>query len=282
VTDTDPQQIDAIERDRRRRERDLLELLAALTWTSRSHAVHAARSGNDPVAAARMVFLGDNGGHFIGAAPIVVAAQSQAYDAGYRRAGKIAGGTLPPVPLEDSARQQVMSQYRQAATDYSRDLADRVGNGIRTVVNEAMGPREELRAIRGVFDDLRISRKSPGAYEADAERAVCTAYNAGMMHGAHAVGADPLHHLCGFEHVSVIDSGTTEICKQRHGLRLPADHPYWKTNWCPLHFGCRSVNYPLFGRTLTNPTVTLPTEPPAPGFGHAPSADLGSFFNVTR
>lgn len=286
MSDDDQQQIDRIEADRRRRERDLLALLLALTWNSRSHAIHAARSGNDPVAAARMVFLGDGANYFLGAAPVVVAAQSQAWDAGYRRVGRMAGVTMPPVPPDDEARGAVMTQYRQAAADYARNLADRVGNGIRGVLNEAMGPQEELQAIRGVFDELRISRKEPGAYVADAERAVCESYNAGMWHGAHvadAVGQDPLHHLCGFEHVSVLDSGTTQICRQRHGLRLPPDHPYWRTGGHPpLHWGCRSVLKSLWGAKLTNESTTLPTEPPAPGFGYAPSLDLGSYFNVTQ
>jgi len=43
------------------------------------------------------------------------------------------------------------------------------------------------------------------------------------------------------EFLGIGDIRQTEICRSRSGTILPASHPFWKTNWPPLHFSCRST-----------------------------------------
>lgn len=44
---------------------------------------------------------------------------------------------------------------------------------------------------------------------------------------------------------AVGDDRTTEICNQNNGLIYPINHPWWNTNYPPLHFNCRSERIAL-------------------------------------
>ncbi len=264
MTDEEQAQIDRIERERRQHERDLLLLLLAVIATSRSHAVYAARSGNDAVAAARMVIKGDNGGHFIGVAPLVAQAQVSAYAAGMKRVGRIVD--LKPLPRPDPRQLEIAAnQYKVSADAYARELADRIGTGIRDVLDEALPPQEEVQAIRLVFRKGQLTRLEPGHLETDAETAICGAYGDGMLDGYGRLGVR--HLVKGLRHESILDEGTTPICRQRHGVQLPLDHPYWQSNRVPLHWKCRSVIMPILKDFEPTPPEMMPTIPPMEGFG---------------
>lgn len=266
MTDDDQADIDRIEADRKRRERDLLLLLLGLTWNSRSHAVYAARSGTDatvyPARAARQVILGDNGGHFIGAAPLIVQAQEDAFERGYWRAGRLIGEH--PEPISDDLRQSVLAQFRDSALRYAKDLARKIGDAINEVLGLALSPQDELAAIRKVYDDLQISRKQPGHFVSEIEARIVGAYNGGLYFAGLASAL-----VTGLSHRSVIDKATTTICLQRDGLILPLTDPYWQRGICPLHWGCRSINLPVTGDFT--PSEWRPSEPPAEGFGYPPN-----------
>lgn len=49
---------------------------------------------------------------------------------------------------------------------------------------------------------------------------------------------DPPKYL---QFVAIEDERTTEICSARAGITLPYDDPFWKSNWPPLHYNCRST-----------------------------------------
>ena len=71
---------------------------------------------------------------------------------------------------------------------------------------------------------------------------------------------------------AVLDSRTTTICKSRNGVVRPADDPWWKANWPPLHYQCRSGVRALTQEEATKRGISteLPEEPPLEGFGGAP------------
>lgn len=261
MTPDEQAQLDQIEKERREREWDLLALLLAVCATSRSHAVHAVRSGNDPATAARTVILGDNGGFFLGVAPLVAQAQVDAYEAGLRRVGEmVSGHAIEPTDLKE-----ITARYKAQADDYAKDLADRIGNGIREVERQALEPHEELQAIRFVFRNGQLTRQVSGRLESDVEAAICGAYSDGMMGGYHAPAIRLL--LKGLRHESILDENTTPICRQRHNVQLPVDHPYWQTNKTPLHWRCRSVIMPILKDFDPTRPEDMPTIPPMAGFG---------------
>jgi hypothetical protein len=103
-----------------------------------------------------------------------------------------------------------------------------------------------------------------------AERAVVTAHNGGILAGAAA-----LDGVTGLAHRSVLDEVTTDICRERNGLMLPLDDPYWTSNVPALHYRCRSVLVPIVGDFT--PSDWRPTVPPMAGFGAAPAGFIQSF-----
>lgn len=268
MSDADQANIDRIERDRRRRERELLLLLLALCTTSRNHAVYAARSGNDPAAAARMVILGDSGGHFVGVAPIIVQAQADAYLAGFRRTLRLVGvdtrGQNVPTPDPEDVKEAIAA-YKAAADQYAGDLADTVGNGIRQAEAAATDPKEELTRIRFVFRNGQLTRQHFGRLAADAETSVCEAYSDGMMGGYYHPAIRLL--VKGLRHESILDERTTDICRERDGVALPLNHSYWNRNRPPLHWRCRSILLPILKDFTPTPDSELPIIAPMPGFG---------------
>jgi hypothetical protein len=93
------------------------------------------------------------------------------------------------------------------------------------------------------------------------------------------------------EFVGIEDGRQTEICRSRSGTVLPASHPFWKFNWPPLHFGCRSTPRSVYAEEVAimreanpnwdpTPDNQLTRDPAAKGFGANP-IDTGSFYKLT-
>ena len=74
---------------------------------------------------------------------------------------------------------------------------------------------------------------------------------------------------------AVLDSRTTEICRARDGVVRPADDPWWKANWPPLHHNCRSGVRALTRAEAERRGVAraLPSVPPQEGFGLSPAEE---------
>jgi len=74
---------------------------------------------------------------------------------------------------------------------------------------------------------------------------------------------------------AVLDDRTTDICRMRDGVVRPADDPWWKGNWPPLHHNCRSGVRPLTEAEAQRRGVaqTLPYVPPQEGFGLSPAKE---------
>jgi len=127
--------------------------------------------------------------------------------------------------------------------------------------------------------------QSPWYWETVYRTNVQTAYNAGRA--AEFARVQPEY----LEFIGIEDTRQTEICAQRSGTILPASHPFWKKNWPPLHFKCRSTVRAVFQEEvdllreqdpLWNPTddSILPTQAAAKGFGGNP-IETESFWKMT-
>ncbi|MDX1527044.1 MAG: phage minor head protein [Gammaproteobacteria bacterium] len=65
------------------------------------------------------------------------------------------------------------------------------------------------------------------------------AYNAGRWHQMTDDGVVAFRPY--FMYDAILDNRTTiDICVPRNETVLPWDHPWWRTNWAPLHHRCRS------------------------------------------
>jgi SPP1 gp7 family putative phage head morphogenesis protein len=112
-----------------------------------------------------------------------------------------------------------------------------------------------------------------------------TCYNAGRA--AEFTRTQPEY----LEFVGIEDGRQTEICAARSGVIRPASDPWWRLNWPPLHFNCRSTVRAVYQEEVdllreTNPnweptaTDTLTHDSPAKGFGANPVSS-GSFYKLT-
>lgn len=269
MTPEEQSQVDAIERDRRKREAELLILLALLFGTATRHAVSAVRLGHDPALAARNVVVGNPSLELPGLAQPAAKLLSVTYIDGMRRASRMAGITpgprTPEMPPELLDAQNAVAE--RVAEGMAQTLATKINDAVGESIRAGLGTKKIARAVRQAVVDGGYGAANPHLLKTVGEVQIVNAHGAGMWNNWH----DPqvADKLVGFKHVSVMDEGTTAICKCRNGFMRPKDDEYWKTNYPALHFGCRSVILPLFKEEEW--TLARPSIPPAPGFGWAMS-----------
>jgi SPP1 gp7 family putative phage head morphogenesis protein len=153
---------------------------------------------------------------------------------------------------------QLVRQYQPQATEMAEAMIDTIES-------------TEGEALSLILLAAHYSRSDSEGLRLGAERQVATAHNAGLLSGAIAASggeSGPTGRVSALRHVSVIDDRTTDICNERDGLTLSPTDPYWLANWPSLHWNCRSIIEPVFGRVPLS--ETLPTVPPSEGFGAAP------------
>lgn len=80
------------------------------------------------------------------------------------------------------------------------------------------------------------------------------------------------------EFIGIEDFRQTPICASRSGIVKKRTDPFWKKNFPPLHFNCRSTVRPVYAEEAAafgikeSADVSLP-DAPAKGFGHNPAAE---------
>lgn len=124
-------------------------------------------------------------------------------------------------------------------------------------------------------------KSNPWYWEVVFRTNVQTNYNAGRLM---QFRQSPPKYL---KFIGIDDGRQTQICRSRSGIVLPAGHPFWSSNWPPLHFGCRStvrgvdaVEAKLLGIRPTSPKELDEVVPVQEGFGEDP-LDKGTFYRLT-
>ena len=80
------------------------------------------------------------------------------------------------------------------------------------------------------------------------------------------------------EFIGIEDSRQTTQCAERSGVIKKRTDPFWKSNFPPLHFNCRSTVRPVYAEEAAafgikeSAEVSLP-DAPAKGFGRNPAAE---------
>ena len=162
-------------------------------------------------------------------------------------------------------------------------VIDKVRRSVAAAVEKGQ-PLAEFWTETAAKDTAGIGQ-SPWYWETVYRTNVQTAYNAGRA--AEFARVQPEY----LEFIGIEDSRQTEICAQRSGTILPASHPFWKKNWPPLHFKCRSTVRAVFQEEVDimreqdpswKPTedALLPTQAAAKGFGGNP-IETDSFWKMT-
>lgn len=277
-----------VDRERRAHERTLfVYLLARLTQVAR-HAISAARHGLDPAQAAQDAILGNERLKLPGIADGMESLLGEAFDAGWRRAGRTAGlpdhadyfhvsddnGVLA-LDREADARAYAAARAKLGpqARSYATSIAGTIGSGLRAAVSALTGvAKAVVAAVRSWFRKSGYVNSShpeavkPGKTQGSAVTHGVSAYNQGNFAGNDAL---PTGLLLGYRDVAVLDDGTTEICEACDEIQLPPDHPFWVGRKTPRHFRCRTILEPIFRPFVPTPDSQLPWHlTSAPGFGY--------------
>lgn len=164
-------------------------------------------------------------------------------------------------------------------------------DAIERVRRQAIAALEQGRPMAEFWDAARLEDaagigQSPWYWETVYRTNTQTAYNAGRA--AEFTRNQPDY----LEFVGIEDSRQTSICSERSGIILPATHPFWSSNWPPLHFNCRSTVRALYQDEVDaireqdpiwqpSTEAELPGGTSASGFGGNP-IQSGSFWKMTQ
>lgn len=258
----DQSKIDAIERDRKKREDQLLIALLLLWDDAADDITVALRHGF-----AYQQVIGNYQGRITYA---ISTAMANAHRDGVKRLHRLVGETTPQSGLalrtwtDENAGtiESLREQYKPAATDSANAMGNSVGVSVAETLPTVAGLSDsQIKAgVRDAMDGAGYTAKHPRALDVGAERAIVGAHNNGLFNGAHLV-----EKVTGLRHSSVLDNVTTDRCRERDGLTLAITDPYWASNMPPLHYNCRSTVLPITGEFA--PSDWRPTIPPALGFG---------------
>ena len=163
-------------------------------------------------------------------------------------------------------------------------------DAIERVRRQAIAALEQGRPMAEFWEAARLEDaagigQSPWYWETVYRTNTQTAYNAGRA--AEFTRNQPEY----LEFVGIEDSRQTSICSERSGIILPATHPFWSSNWPPLHFNCRSTVRALYREEVEalreldpewKPTqeAELPGRQSSTGFGGNP-IQTDSFWKMT-
>lgn len=165
-------------------------------------------------------------------------------------------------------------------------------DAIEKVRRSALASMNEGKAVGEFWTEAmaeeaaQLSGKNPGYWENVFRTNTQTAYNTGRA--AEFSSTNPEY----LEFIGIEDTRQTDICADRSGVILPATHPFWSSNWPPLHFQCRSTVRAIYREEAEFLRGQNPDWKPtdageidgmpgaAKGFGGNP-IDTGSFWMLT-
>jgi hypothetical protein len=274
---TPKEKADAIERDRRRKEDELLILLLLLAKGLRYEIYRDLRDGLE------LRYLDTHLDRFAARAAREIAdSMAQAHRTAYFRLGKFTDGQIGRADADSTGN--LSSSYRPQATEAAQAMADSLRTAVLSGVAEQRQAASSVRvglasdadrAIAGLSDKAVVKRAfdtagytaaHPRAIDFGVQSNIVVASNIGMLAAAQGMI---------IQHLSIIDGRTTDICKARDHLTLPATDVYWLTNCPPLHPGCRSVLSPAPHFAVVS--EWRPNIPPEFGWGQAPLGFFQSF-----
>ena len=138
---------------------------------------------------------------------------------------------------------------------------------------------EQDAVIADLWPELQQYGSTPFYWETVIRTNFETCYNAGRKQQIDKDKPDAL------EIIVIDDERTSPICQALRGLVLPYNHPFWKSNWPPFHFNCRTSIRAIYKAQkedydrMTNPTLKKLQKQfvPQEGFGGNPT-DNGNYW----
>ena len=192
-------QIDAIERDRKRREREMLALLLIFFGDAINHAAYAVRLGHDPTQAARDVLMGNPALGLMGLSTPLTRLLATTYINGTTRSFRMASITPPDPQVAMPGALQIYAPIAQGiAGDMTQTLADRITAALADAATLGMDVRKSSTYLKGTLrgggygygDKPDGTQADPWILETATETGVVNAHGAGMWNGFHDPAVD--------------------------------------------------------------------------------------------
>lgn len=188
------------------------------------------------------------------------------------------------VPLTKSEYYHLSDQLRFRAFAVSRltqvDAVDKVRKHFIRSMKDG-GSLSEFQTQEGIDDALKVAgfdKSEPWYWETVYRTNIQTAYNTGRVM---QYEKNPPEFL---EFIGIGDVRQTDICRIRQGTILPYNDPWWKNNYPPLHFNCRSTVRAIYKEEAEirsiKKTAVPEGDPAAKGFGENP-VKSGNFYKLT-
>jgi len=270
MTELEAEWVRLVERDRRSRERWTTKaFILPLAGRALRRVRNAIRYGVDWFARLRDTFRGNEVIDLPDPARFLARGMAETHATGYRRVGRIVGAELPALdPLAD-----LSDAYAPAAADALQGIVDTLAGKVDDRLADAVEADAivaDLAAAAEAFRAAGYIEANPYGADRAASTAVVSAYANGMQQAYDTPQAEGV--INGLRFVGILDERTTEICRVRHGVKLPLGHWWLRQNRVPLHYNCRSVLLPIIGRFTPTDEWELPYWPvPMEGFGAAAS-----------
>ncbi len=118
----------------------------------------------------------------------------------------------------------------------SIDAVNRVKKRYEDALESGASRSEILGNIRQLLEQEGISEANPYWLELHYRNNMMTAYNSGRW--TQIAHNDLVEFLV---YSSVLDSGTTELCRKLDGVIKPKDDPFWESFYPPNHHKCRAT-----------------------------------------
>ncbi len=118
----------------------------------------------------------------------------------------------------------------------SIDAVNRVKKRYEDALESGASRSETLGNIRQLLEQEGISEANPYWLELHYRNNMMTAYNSGRW--TQIAHNDLVEFLV---YSSVLDSGTTELCRKLDGVIKPKDDPFWESFYPPNHHKCRAT-----------------------------------------
>jgi SPP1 gp7 family putative phage head morphogenesis protein len=179
-----------------------------------------------------------------------------------------AAGFVNVDAASEATRAELVGRYRPGARGQLDEIRAALEDAIGRKLADAAGADRisaDVRAVTAAFESLGWLELKPFGAEREALKAVASAYAAGTGEAFNRPDVQAV--MTGLRFVNPLDAKTTDICRKRTGTTLPLDHPWWFSNWPPLHYGCRSVVVPLTGNGVKFTDDPPESPPPDPGWG---------------
>ncbi len=171
--------------------------------------------------------------------------------------------------LDEAEREYSFTVAGAAQADLVTDLYEAVARAIEDGTD-----LDDFKAQIGDALEESWGGEEPASLENIFRTNVMTAYNAGRYEAATAPAVKAERPFWRLDVIS--DGNTSDYCEPlaEPPVILPADHPWWQSNYPPRHFQCRDHVTTLTREQAEEEGImsSPPHVPAMPGFGAAPSA----------